>query len=167
MSPTYEKRTNVSAYFDRPPFEFRFREGVDCGQYKLSFAKEMLSLETKMRSADPDKAGEAMIRYGTGLRASFDFCWALTQYHQYCQDDWLSSSDRKKALADGESYIETGLETIRTPELAAKYHVQLSRFKTAVEKFPQTSAAKDVLGRCDKLVDYSLKNYVDLYQKYE
>lgn len=167
VSPSYENRLNVSGYFNRLPFDVENCISCDYDQYKLSFAKEMLSLEAKMRSADPDKAGEAMIKYGTGLRSSFDFCWALTQYDFVYDDEWIRSNYRKKALSDGEAYIETGLKTIRTPELAAKYYVQLSRFKTAAEKFPQTSAAKEVLGSCDKLVDYSMKSYVNLYQKHE
>lgn len=105
--------------------------------------------------------GVHAILCGMLLRSSFDYCWALTQYSFAYGEEWISSNYRKKALADGEAYIEAGLKTIRTPELAAKYYVQFSRFKTAAEKFPQTSAAKEVLGSCDKLVDYSMKTYAD------
>lgn len=166
VSPSYENRLNVSGYFNRLPFDVGNYLSYDYDQYKLSFAKEMLALETKMRSADPDKAGEAMIKYGTGLHSSFDFCWALTHYDLSYDDEWLRSNYRKKAIADGKAYIETGLKTIRTPELAAKYYVEFSRFKTVAEKFPQTSAAQKVRASCDKLVDYSMKSSVDMYQEY-
>lgn len=155
VSPSYERRTNVRCYFDRHPFEYGFsRSKTPIKDYKLAFAREMSSLEQKMTSSDPDVSGEAMVRYGIGLRSSFDYCWALTQYHQGAEDCWLVSDERKLALLDSELYIRRGLSTIKDKERAARNHISVNMFKTAAEQFPDTRAAQTAAAQCDRLHDY-------------
>lgn len=161
VSSTYELRTNVHPFFDRLPFEYGFiRAKAPVKGYKLAFAREMASLQQKMGSPDPDVSGEAMVRYGIGLRSSFDFCWALTQYHQGAEDRWLTSDERRTALLDSELYIRRGLGTIRDKEAAARAHASVFQFKTAAESFPGTRAGQAVASQCDRLRDYKPKAWL-------
>ena len=156
----YELRTNVHPFFDRLPFEYGFiRAKAPAKGYKLAFAREMVSLQQKMKSSDPNVSGEAMVRFGIGLRSSFDFCWALTQYHQGAEDKWLTSEERRLALLDSELYIRRGLETIRDEEAAARAHASVFQFKTAAEHYPGTRAGQAVASQCDRLRDYKPKNW--------
>ena len=113
-----------------------------------------------MTSSDPDTRGEAMVQYGIGLRSSFDFCWALTQYHLGAEDPWLKSDERRLALLDSELYIRRGLGTIRDRELAARSHISVNQFKTAAELFPDTRVGQATASQCDRLRDYLPKVWV-------
>lgn len=155
VSSSYESTTNVSPYFRRNPFAYgneKFEKPVK--GYKLSFAREMASLETKMKSSDADERGSAMLKYGLGLRSSFDYCWVLTQYHLNCDDEWKEAPYRMKALSDAENYIRNGLRTIADPEKAAKAYASVCLWRTALEKFPQTKTAAEIREQCDQLKDY-------------
>lgn len=155
VSSSYETRLNVYQYFRREPFSYENREVPNTiSSYKLTFAKEMAALEKKMKSSDPDVRGEAMVKYGTGLRSSFNYCWALTQYHLNDEDEWLKADYVTKANDDAERYLTNGCIIIKNPEMAAQAYVSLCRFRAAVERFPDTKVAAQVMSQCDKLVDY-------------
>lgn len=155
VSGSYENTTNVHWYFNREPFSYGPVKGKELKrQYKLTFAKEMVSLEARMKSDNPDTRGAAMVRYGLGLRSSFDNCWALTQYHLNCEDVWQEEPYRIKALEDAEDYIKSGLRTIKDPETAALNYSEVCLWQSVLEKFPGTKVAQEIRTQCDKLVDY-------------
>ncbi len=160
VRPSYEKTTNVYAYFSRMPFIYGHRKGKVQKNYKLAFAREMASLEMKMKSRNPDISGEASVKYGIGLMSSFDYCWALTHYHMVYDDKWPTSEYRKQAVSDAGKYINDGLGMIRDPEMAAQNYAALCRFKSAVEKYPQTRTAGEIGSSCDKLADYKVKPWI-------
>lgn len=155
VSAGYQKRLNVNPYCDRDPFQYGFaKTGRPFENYKLNFAVEMRELEKKIASHDSDVKGPAMVRYGIGLRSSFDYCWALTQYHLNEGDPWLDADFRKHALADAEDYIREGLSLISDRELAAKAYLSVCRWQTVVERFSDTETGKKVISQCDKLYDH-------------
>lgn len=155
VSSGYQKRLNVNPYFDRDPFQYGFTEtGKPFENYKLNFAEEMRALEKKMTSQDPDIRGTAMVKYGIGLRSSFDYCWALTQYHLNYEDPWLKEDYRTTALKDSDEYIRKGLTTIVDKEKAAEANLSVGRWLTIAEKYADTEVGKRVLAQCDKLYDH-------------
>ena len=154
VSSKYQERTNVHWYFYREPFSYGPQAGGSKKDYKLDFARQMSSLESQIRSRDTDVRGQALVRYGIGLRSSFDYCWALTQYHLNEGDEWLETAYREKALKDAENYIKQGLRTIKDPEIAARSYVSVCLWESAVEKFPDTDVARELRESCDCLADY-------------
>lgn len=155
VSPGYQYRTNLVPYMSRLPFEYEHRKSTIQNEYKLSFAKSMRDYQKQSNSSDPDRAGLAMVMKGLGIRSSFGYCWALTQYHLYEEDDWLESAHTSKALARAEELMRAGLATIRDRELAAKCCVMLLELKRAVTEYPETMAADFVRTRCDSYKDYN------------
>ena len=101
-----------------------------------------------------DIKGSAMVKYGIGLRSSFDYCWALTHYHMNEGESWLTSKYRLAALEDAERYMEDGLATIQDKELAAQANLSLCRWLTVAEKYSDTETGKRVISQCDKLYDH-------------
>lgn len=155
VSSGYQERLNVNPYCDRDPFQYGFTEtGKPFENYKLNFAVEMRELEKKIASRDPDVKGAAMVRYGIGLRSSFDYCWALTQYHLNEGDPWLEEGYREQAMADAEDYIRKGLSLIKDREIAAKAYLSVCRWQTVAERFSDTETGKKVIAQCDKLYDH-------------
>lgn len=154
VSPSYEHRLNLTPYFDREPFCYGFSNEHTDANYKLSFAREMQKLENDMKSTNLDIKGEAMVKYGIGLRSSFDYCWTLTHYHMNEGESWLTSKYRLAALEDAERYMEDGLATIQDKELAAQANLSLCRWLTVAEKYSDTETGKRVISQCDKLYDH-------------
>lgn len=99
VSPAYQYRTNLLPYMDRQPFVFNPTRSAVSPDYKLAFARQMLRYQKESMSSDPDKAGLAMTMMGIGLRSSFSFCWTLTQYHLYTDDEWQEDDITKMALS--------------------------------------------------------------------
>lgn len=160
VSSGYQKRLNVNPYCDRDPFQYGFTQtGKPFENFKQNFAMEMRNLEKKMTSPNPDVKGPAMVRYGLGLRSSFDFCWALTQYHLNEDDPWLEEDFRKQALADAENFIEEGLSTIVDKEKAAEAYLSVCRYQTVFDKYFGTEAGRKVIAQCDKLYDHKGGRY--------
>ena len=155
VSSSYQPRLNTSAYMYRDPFsiaESSLREHKD---YKLTFAKEMLRLEKSIASAtDKSKKAFDLIRYGTGLRNSFTYCWILTEYRKFGWSYDLSPY-ANGVLKKVESIYNEALNIVDNDELAAIAYVQLCKWKTAVDKYPDTYAARYTKMMCDNLCDYS------------
>lgn len=89
--------------------------------YKLDFAEQMLECEEIIaKSTDPDKVGHARIKYGIGLRNSMDYCWALTQYVWYGNDD-----HNNELVLLGDRQIRSGLNQQSNPnhcDVLANYY---------------------------------------------
>ena len=157
VSSSYQSRLNTEVYMDRDPFSINEADLENYENYKLRFATEMLRLEKSIaQSTDNSKKALDMIRYGTGLRNSYTYCWTLTEYRR---TGWYYDLYElaKPVFNRVESIYEEALSLIDNDELAAAAHVQLCQWKTAVEDYPDTYAAKYTKMVCDNLCDYSIK----------
>ena len=124
--------------------------------YKLGFATEMLRLEKAINQAtDNSKKAFDIISYATGLRNSFTYCWTLTQYYK---SRWRDVPDEglNHIFNRVEALYNEALDLIDNDELSAIAHIQLCQWKTAVEKYPDTYAAKYTKIVCDNLCDYNI-----------
>lgn len=95
-----------------------------------------------------------MTMMGIGLRSSFSFCWTLTQYHLYIDDEWQEDDITKMALSKAEKLMNTGKELVRDHELAARISVMLCQWGRAVTLYPETMTAEMVRTQCDTYKDY-------------
>ena len=155
VSSSYQPRLNTSAYMYRDPFSIAESSLREHKNYKLTFAKEMLRLEKSIASAtDQNKKAFDLIRYGTGLRNSFTYCWILTEYRKFGWSYDLSPY-ANGVLKKVESIYNEALNIVDNDELAAIAYVQLCKWKTAVDKYPDTYAARYTKMMCDNLCDYS------------
>ena len=155
VSPLYQSRLNTEAYMNRDPFSIPMTSLANYENYKLRFAKEMLRLEKSIASAtDQSKKAFDLIRYGTGMRNSFTYCWILTEYRKFGWSYDLSPYVNS-VLNKVESIYNEALNIVDNDELAAIACVQLCKWKTAVDMYPNTYAAKYTKMMCDNLCDYS------------
>jgi hypothetical protein len=160
VSEGYQNRLNTAKYMNRTPFSLDRRKMEVVPYYKLNFAKEMLRLEKSIESAtNNDMKGVDMIRYATGLRNAYSYCWPLTRYHDYY---YLYDDDQIPAqvLKEVENRLQEALSIIEDPEVAAFAHIHLCQWKTAVEKYPDTDASRYVKTSCDNLCNYSFSHVV-------
>lgn len=168
VSSSYQDRLNTEYYMFRDPFSIDQASLKSHDDYKLTFASEMLRLEKSIDSAtDKSKKAFDMIRYGTGMRNSFTYCWSLTDYRR---EVWPSDmyDELKPVFARVEKIYSDALHIIDNDELAAAALVRLCQWKTASEKYPETFAAKYTRISCDNLCDYSLSWVVQTrYGKWE
>ena len=155
VSSSYQPSLNTSAYMYRDPFSIAESSLREYKNYKLTFAKEMLRLEKSIASAtDQNKKAFDLIRYGTGLRNSFTYCWILTEYRKFGWSYDLSPY-ANGVLKKVESIYNEALNIVDNDELTAIAYVQLCKWKTAVDKYPDTYAARYTKMMCDNLCDYS------------
>ena len=155
VSSSYQSRLNTEAYMYRDPFSIPEATLTNHDNYKLTFAKEMLRLEKSIASAkDQSKKAFDLIRYGTGMRNSFTYCWILTEYRKFGWSYDLSPY-ANSVLDRVESIYDEALDIVDNDELAAIVCVQLCKWKTAVDLYPKTYAAKYTKMMCDNLCDYS------------
>ena len=120
---------------------------------------------------DEDIKGEVLIKMGLGIRSSFMSCWALTHYSKSEYNPWFEDKCTLDKIAYANSLMEQGLAILKDPELAARYHQSLCQWRTAVEKFPETSVAEEIRTSCDNIVNYGYNppkvrdtgEYVNLY----
>jgi hypothetical protein len=171
VSSKYQARLNTSPYMDLNPFSCT-AESYSSGSYKLDFARKMVDYETQIKICrDSDIVGEAMIMKGLGIRSSFTTCWALTHYSKSEYNPWFEDKYTLDKIAYANSLMKQGLALLKNPELAARYHQSLCQWRTAVEKFPETSVAEEIRTSCDNIVNYSYNppkvrdtgEYVNLY----
>lgn len=172
VSDGYQKRLNTSVYMDFDPFEIKSHNVKTSSTYKLDFARKMVNYEHSVQNGtDDDIKGEALINMGLGIRSSFMSCWALTHYSKSEYNPWFEDKYTLDKIAYANSLMEQGLAILKDPELAARYHQSLCQWRTAVEKFPETSVAEEIRTSCDNIVNYSYNppkvrdtgEYVNLY----
>lgn len=156
VSDDYENRLNTAAYMDLDPFDIKKHIIRRSNGYKLNFARKMVDYDHIIQScSDDDIRGEAMIKTGLGVRSSFTSCWALTHYSKSEYNPWFEDQYTLDRISRSHAIIEKGLNTIRDPELAARYYRVLCQWRTAAEKFPETEAAREIRTSCDYIVNYS------------
>lgn len=173
VSRSYQKEISTSEYFDRDPFCLGW--GAERDQkflksrynYKLNFAKEMDSLERTMRTAKSrDKRGEAMIRYGIGLRNQKQWCWALSRYYDTSNFYYIKNNDSDYFcegvdggyidISDSKKMIDKGIATLRSRELKAYYLHLFVRNKEVMKYYGDTRMAQQLRRHCDLWRDYKV-----------
>lgn len=168
----YQERLNTSAYMYFDPFEIKTHNAKTSSAYKFDFAWKMFNYEDFVQNeTDEDIKGEALIKMGLGIRSSFMSCWALTHYSKSEYNPWYEDKCTLDKIAYAHSLIEQGLMILKDPEVAARYYQSLCQWRTAVEKFPETSVAEEIRTSCDNIVNYSYNpprvrdtgEYVNLY----
>lgn len=162
VSPTYKNHLNVRLYYD--PFSIG-RKSIDASpDFKYEFARKMDSLERNIkRVVEPNRKARLLVKYATGIKNSFDVCWALTQYYrgfcyygQVCRKrDWESDKYTKAADARVAELINSATKMVTDDEVAAEMQYELFNFKTVAEKYPYTEKGKLVRGECDNLYDHN------------
>ena len=159
---SFEGHLNTDMRYD--PFSNETRIIKDVYDFKYRFALEMWTLEQEMKTtANPDRQAETMMRYATGMRNSFDRCWALTQYYRGTsywgqvveKRDWEREPEAIRARERSSKLFKTACSLFSDPELAAKALYELHQYRTLAEKYPDTETGKLVRGNCDNLVDYA------------
>lgn len=157
ISSQYQACLNTSSYMDLDPFSCT-AANYSSTSYKLDFARKMVDYQTLIKICrDPDIVGEALIMKGLGIRSSFTTCWALTHYSKSEYNPWYEDKYTVEKLKKADAIIDQGLETIKNIETAARYYRDFHRWKTAVEKYPETAVAKEIQSSCDNIVDYEQK----------
>lgn len=127
VAPDYFLRTNVfkDGYLNRDPFRVEHARWNHGGDAKLFFARRMNRLEQDIATtADPNQKAMLMIDFGIGLRNSFDYCWALTQYVRgwvsggYLSD-WEYSEQTRQAQTRADQLIVQAFKTFTDDEYQA------------------------------------------------
>jgi hypothetical protein len=155
ISNKYQQTTNVAIYLDRNPFDYdRKQLANSTNTAKLDFARKMIEYKRMAQNGSDDEKGKALVMMGIGIRSSFDYCWALTQYHDYYEDSWRTNTHTIAARIISSSMIDQGLEIIKDPEIAAECYLKLYRYKTIAKYCADTKIGMQVLAKCDKLRDY-------------
>lgn len=113
VSEGYQDRLNTKSYMRRHPFTYRLETGEIFKNYKLSFARKMVDYQTMISTCkDPDVVGEAMMRYGTGMRSSFEYCWALTHYGRSEYAPWFTEEDTVRKRRKADAYKSKGIQKL-------------------------------------------------------
>lgn len=161
VSAEYFLCTNVykEGYLNRDPFSLGLKQWSHGVEAKFRFAKTMNLLEHEIAAtADPNRKALLMIDFGIGLRNSFDYCWALTQYRQgegyYYDLDEHNRSCIQEAMERVGRLFEEAFASLTNNEYAAQAQLLFSNYKTVKEQYPETIAAERVRGRCDQFTDY-------------
>lgn len=158
---SFESHLNTEIYWD--PFSYERRDIKDKSDFKYRFAREMCMLEQEMnKTTDPDRKAEAMIRYATGMRNSFDRCWPLTQYYRGTsyfgqvqeKRDWENEPEAIRAKKRSTELFKTACALFTNRELAAETLYEFNQYRTVAEKYPETEIGQYVCGHCDNLYDY-------------
>ena len=158
---SFEGHLNTEIYWD--PFSYERRDIKDKSDFKYRFDREMCMLEQEMnKTTDPDRKAEAMIRYATGMRNSFDRCWPLTQYYRGTsyfgqvqeKRDWENEPEAIRAKKRSTELFKTACALFTNRELAAETLYEFNQYRTVAEKYPETEIGQYVCGHCDNLYDY-------------
>lgn len=142
---------------------------------KLNFAKEMVRLESVMRSdKDSDKRGMATLRHAIGRYNSLNTCWAYTQYWLGWVWPYYYEEDGVYDAGNGEMVnyiISTPLELhgidewfeaeglralamMSRPETLAEAHLILRNYRTIAAHYPTTSVGRFLATHCDSWADW-------------
>ena len=162
----FQERLNTykAGFLMYDPFAQSKQPMKDRQNYKLRFALAMTDLEGRiLKEKDPTAKAKLLVRYATGMRNSVAFCWALT-FHRHSTDepDGYSNNDyfEKKqdaVLERSEKLFAQALAICKDKETAAMLQYYLGNMKTVAELYPESKAAANIRGACDKLVDYHLE----------
>ena len=156
-------QTNVykEGLLHRDPFQIRCSKWNHSADAKRHFAQIMSQLEHDINNTnDPNEKAWLMIKFGIGLRNSFDYCWALTHYqHGWVwsamdEINWQNDSYTQKALQKANAMFTRALAMFTDEENVANAHLLFCNYKTVKERYPNSQTAMSLQGRCDKYLDY-------------
>ena len=163
----FQSRLNTcrEGYLCLDPFAQSRVKLKDNSEYKLSFARRMAELEKAMSSLeDPDERARNTVLYASGIRNSVSMCWAMSFYRKSVVDydyEYFGETyfvrKQKAAFDRSEELFKRALQNCRGRETAADILYLLGNMRTVVERYPDTRAAAQIKGQCDKLVDYHLE----------
>lgn len=161
VSAEYSFRTNTYYYLSRDPFNITPRQWSHADDAKLYFAKSMSRLEHEIAATtEPNRKALLMLDYAVGLRNSFDYCWALTQFKHGClwEDiehfDWQRDETCLNAMQRVEMLFSEAFVTFTNDEYAAQAQLRFSNYRTVMERYPNTQVWRNIRGRCDSYKDY-------------
>ena len=161
VSAEYSFRTNTHYYLSRDPFNLTPRQWSHADDAKLYFAKSMSRLEHEIAATtEPNRKALLMLDYAVGLRNSFDYCWALTQYKHGClwenieHFDWQRDETCLNAMQRVEKLFSEAFATFTNDEYAAQAQLRFCNYWTVMERYPHTQAWRNIRGRCDTYKDY-------------
>ncbi len=161
VSAEYSFRTNTHYYLSRDPFNLTLRQWSHADDAKLYFAKSMGRLEHEIAATtEPNRKALLMLDYAVGLRNSFDYCWALTQYKHGClwedneRFNWQRDETCLNAMQRVEKLFSEAFATFTNDEYAAQAQLRFSNYRTVMERYPHTQAWRNIRGRCDTYKDY-------------
>lgn len=113
VSEEYQDRLNTKPYMKRHPFSYSKETGKVFANYKLSFAQKMIDYITIISTCkDSDIVGEAKMRFGTGMRSSFEYCWALTHYGRSEYSPWYSEEETIRKRQQADTYRKEGIKNL-------------------------------------------------------
>lgn len=160
----YVHHSNV--YMTRNPFAAEPEVIPYTKEFKYDFAREMYSLEQSIQvTTDPNRKAQLMMKYALGLRNSFDWSWALTQYYRNWQYecsgayDWEKSEYALTAKAQSLNMIDAACKMVTNDEIAAAMQYELRNYLTVATMYPNTTYGQLVKGSCDNLEDYHAETY--------
>ena len=168
VSYGYQRRLSTWAYMDRDPFcmligwtNKKRHHQHDRADYKLRYAVEMARLQHVMQHASSaDQRGEAMIRYGVGLRNQKEWCWALSRYSDTSDCYYATKKDPERYetfidISDSKRMIDKGIATISNRNLRAYYLHLFVRNKEVMDMYADTKTAQELRAHCDMWRDYA------------
>ncbi len=161
ISTAFQYHHNL--YMDYDPFCVEHEPIKQKQNFKYDFAKEMCFLQWSINTTqDPNRKAEFMVKYAMGIRNSFTYCWALTQYYkgtsyygQVCEKrDWQNDINTQVALAKSKAMVALALEIISDDEVSANILYDMCNYKTVANKYPNSKKGMLIRGSCDHLIDY-------------
>ena len=171
VSPDYQKRLNTKSYMKLDPFTFKEEYLKDNDNYKYNFAREMAQLSRTPRGltkgGQVEGASLDLARMAVGMRNSVDRCWALTFYHNMCQDAEENSpyfKSRKATLSSVPPLFARAVSRAASREEKASIELMFGNLEQ-VMKYPETKAAQSIRGHCDNYYDYQMSR-PDTYGKW-
>ncbi len=158
----YQKRLNTHndgyMYYDpfATPRTQHIKRDYQTLDYKLNFARRMVSLEKEMQETqDLNRRGVLMLEYSRGINSSADRCWALSYYGiGYVSGNMYDCCGYDNLVATAEKYRKNGFELISDAETKAYMLKEYQCYSTVLNKYPETSTAAFLRSHCDLYNDY-------------
>lgn len=173
VSEEYKRQLNVKLEYD--PWEVTKTSKKYNNYFRYEFAREMCSLEQSIKQTkDPNRKALLMFKMAVGISNSFHDCWSIVHYYKGCRffgssidkRIWYHDKLHNSALHKAEKLITSALSIITDEEIATEMLYQLKKYRTIVEKYPETEKAKLIQGKCDTYVDYNIIRKNDDYRDY-
>ena len=160
VSEEYKKQLNVKLKYD--PWETTKTLKKHNNYFRYEFAREMCSLEQSIKQTkDPNRKALLMFKMAVGISNSFHDCWSIVHYYKgenilgHSKRMWYNNKLHISALDKAEELITSALSIITDEEIATEMLYQLKKYRTLVEKYPETEKGQLVKGKCDTYVDYN------------
>jgi len=195
VSAQFIKSMNVYGYFELDPLRevYEYKKHEPYPEYKLNFAKKMLTLQQKMQTeSNREKKAAAIWKYAIALKRSISNgeSWALTNYYygngveQSYGLSWIIDNNKigewKNPLLNRSKLLiaEAGktMENSKNPAIRAKYDwykdVKNSSYywpsddkdyNIFIDKYKNNTELQQFLSECDNLKSYYTNSYLPAY----